>query len=65
MPKSNSAGTATNPPDDSASSSPASIDAPDGGPGSHTEDQTGGVANDPASGGIPEDADSEDDAPAG
>ena len=64
MPKSNSADTATNPPDDAASSAPASVDAPDGGPGSHTEDQTGGTANDPASGGTPEDAESEDGTPA-
>lgn len=37
--------------------SPVAADHADGGPGSHTEDQTGGVANDPASGGVPEAAD--------
>lgn len=44
---------------------PAAIDRPDGGPGSHTEGQTGGVASDPASGGVPEDADADarDDGP--
>ena len=30
---------------------------PDGGPGSHTEDGTGGAVDDPASGGVPEGAD--------
>ena len=38
-------------------SSPVTADHADGGPGSHTEDQTGGVTNDPASGGVPEAAD--------
>lgn len=32
----------------------------DGGPGSHTEDGTGGAVDDPASGGVPEKADSDD-----
>ena len=32
---------------------------PDGGPGSHTEDGTGGAVDDPASGGVPESADDE------
>ena len=33
---------------------------PDGGPGSHTEGGTGGAVDDPASGGVPEAADSDD-----
>lgn len=37
--------------------SPEPDDQVDGGPGSHTEDATGGVTNDPASGGVPEGAD--------
>ncbi len=31
----------------------------DGGPGSHTEDETGGVTNDPASGGVATESDEE------
>ena len=65
MGKPDSGGTATSPQGDQGSGAPASTDAQDGGPGSHTEDQTGGAANDPASGGIPEDAESEEGTPAG
>jgi hypothetical protein len=32
----------------------------DGGPGSHTEDGSGGAVDDPASGGVPEKADESD-----
>ena len=32
----------------------------DGGPGSHSEDGTGGAVDDPASGGVPEKADETD-----
>ena len=42
---------------DDQSVSPESDGRDDGGPGSHTEGGTGGVANDPASGGVPEEAD--------
>jgi len=65
MGKPDNASSATNPPGDHGSGAPASTDAQDGGPGSHTEDQSGGAANDPASGGIPEDGEGEDDTPAG
>ena len=39
------------------SGAPSEVDQPDGGPGSHSEGQTGGAENDPASGGIPDDDD--------
>lgn len=39
----------------------AKVDQQDGGPGSHTEDDTGGTANDVASGGQSEFADEDDD----
>jgi hypothetical protein len=35
-------------------------DQPDGGPGSHTEDGTGGAKDDVASGGVPEAAEDDD-----
>jgi hypothetical protein len=48
-------------PTDEAAEQPAApgttdADAPDGGPGSHNEGGTGGTTNDPASGGVPEEA---------
>ena len=42
--------------DQTAAGTPSPADQPDGGPGSHTEDGTGGTSNDPASGGVPEES---------
>lgn len=49
------------PADQPEDSSPVTADHADGGPGSHTEDQTGGVTNDPDSGGVSEAADDQDE----
>jgi hypothetical protein len=40
-----------------ADGAPSQADQGDGGPGSHTQDGSGGAENDPASGGVPEAAD--------
>lgn len=64
MPKSKNDDTGPTDRPGAASVAPESTDQSDGGPGSHTEEQTGGVTNDPASGGVSEDADAGDDSAA-